>query len=148
VTAASPIDVWVRADGYRSDIAYSVVGTREIHLSTPLRLRLALNTTGPVPKAPYTFDIALEQDGVSVGQHVGPQTFTDDNRELTYTVATPGRVRVRWHLEWRRDNGAIGGNVLQDQETDIDVRDVPDEQAFRIDLDGKALAQLAANPPF
>jgi hypothetical protein len=148
VTAASPIDVWVRADGYRSDIAYGVVGTREIQLTAPLRVRLSLNTTGPIPKAPYTFDIALDQDGVSVGQHAGPQTFTDENRELVYSVAAPGRVRVRWHLEWRRDSGAIGCNVLQDQETEIEVRDVPEEQLFRIDLDGKALTRLATNPPF
>jgi hypothetical protein len=148
VTTTTPIDVWVRADGYRSDVAYGVVGRREIQLAAPLHVKLALETTGPLPKPPYIFDAELAQDGVRVGTCEGSRTFTDENRVLVYDLAAPGRVRVRWHLEWRRDNGAMGGNVLQDHETEIEVRDVPEEQTFMIELDGKALAQMIANPPF
>jgi hypothetical protein len=145
---ASPVDVWVRPNGYRGDILLGVVDRAEMPLVAPLHVRLDLRTSGQLPKFPYILFADLEQDGVGVGQRTSPQTFTDDSRSLTYDVSAPGKLRVSWHLEWHSDSKAIGGEVLQGQETEIQVADIPDEQVFPIELDGDELTQLTSKPPF
>jgi hypothetical protein len=148
VSAQSPIDVWVRPFEYRCEAALGVSGRREIRLSAPLRVRLELRTSARLPKYPYLLRATMEQEGLRVGWCERDLPFTDDQRSVVYDVVVPGRMRVGWSLEHKLDNGAIGGGVLHDKQTEIEVLDVPGEQAFTIDVDAEALTGLMIMPPF
>jgi len=121
-------------------------------LEPALRVRVVLRTDGELPAPPYVFDCELKQGEVSVGEPQGMHWFTDVNREIAFLVSEPGPVRVLWHLERRLEGpgfgGAIGGDVLQEHEVEIEVQDVPREQVFTVDLDGAALTELAHDPPW
>lgn len=147
-TPASPIDLWVRPVGFRCDPQLGVAGQREIPLYAPLHIRIELRTTGQLPKFPYLLYAELEQGGVRVGQRVTAQSFTDDNHTLSYNLSAPGKVRVTWKLEWHPDSGSRSGGVLHEQQVEINVADIPGEQVFTIGLDGTALSQLTAKPPW
>jgi hypothetical protein len=148
ITPTSPVDVWVRPDRYRGDVLFGVVDRAEMPLIAPLHVRLELHTNGQLPKFPYILYVDLQQDGVSVGQRTSSQSFMDDNRSLNYEVSAPGRMRVSWHLEWHSDTKTISGGVLEGNESEIQVADIPGEQVFPIELDGDALTKLTTKPPW
>jgi hypothetical protein len=147
-TPVSPIDVWVRPVGFRCDPQFGVAGRSDIPVHAPLLIRIELRTTGQLPKFPYLLYAELEQAGVRVGQRADSQSFTDDNRTLSYNLSAPGKVRVTWKLEWHPDSGSRSGGVLHEQQVEIDVADIPDEQVFPIDLDAQALTKLTTKPPW
>jgi hypothetical protein len=125
-----------------------VSGRREVVLEPPLRVRLELETDGLLPEFPYVFDPDLTLDGVHVGFAQGPEFFTRESRSVVFLVSSAGTRDVKWHREWHLDNGAVGGHVLQQHETSIEVLDARGEQVFRLTLPGEALTELATNPPW
>ena len=60
----------------------------------------------------------------------------------------PERVRVRWKLEKRHGTASRSGTVREDPGVKIALKDAAGEQVFEIDLDGQALEQLMAVPPW
>ena len=122
-------------------------GSVEAALVDALRVRLVLRTEGKLPEFPYTFGPEPEIEGGEV-QPEEAGYFTDDTRELVYLVSRPGRMRVGWSLQRRAEGLAIGGEVLSQDEAFLDVRDMPGEQVFYLDLDGAALTRLTDRPPF
>jgi len=142
------VDLQVNVSGYRTEEVLGVSGRADVRLQPAIRVRLVLSTTGELPKPPYVFDPDPRLGGEETGSFEGSRYFTDGNREVVFLAARPGRTEVRWHLERRADNMAIGGNVLSEHAVWIDVLDVPGEQVFELDLDGEALKQLTRKPPF
>jgi hypothetical protein len=147
-----PIDVDLRPNGYRRALLERVRGRREYRLTAPLHARLVLQTAGALPPSPYRFDCELFQDGRATSQPDGARWFTAERNEIRCLVSSPGRHDVRWHLERKIEGegfgGAVGSHVLREHWTEIEVLDVPGEQAFVVQLDADALNELVRSPPW
>ena len=148
VSLEPSIDLQVLPTEFRGERIKALSGEHEIVLGAPLTVRLVLVTTGSLPEAPYSFDPTLHLDDVAVGQPVGPRWFSDEKRESVFAIPTPGAIKVKWHLEKRLTAGAIGGEVLYDQNTTIEVLDVPGEQRFEVHLDATVMSAMVNDPPF
>ena len=142
------VDVRLRVDGFRAETIEELSGRRVVRLRPALRIRLVLLTEGTLPRYPYLFDVDVRDEHDSVARPAGSAHFTQENREVVLDVSHAGTLNVRWHLERRGGNYAIGSHVLSEHSRTIEVLDVAGEQVFELELDGAALTRLAERPPF
>lgn len=147
-SAADLIDVELRPEGFRHELVERVSGTRRIVLRGPLVVVLELDTAGEIPAYPYIFDPDPRRGDVRVGIPDGSPYFTAEHRSVRFLLSVPGKIRIGWHLERRGDNWAVGGNVLEAYDVELDILDVAGEQVFRLPLPADVLTELTRNPPF
>jgi hypothetical protein len=143
LTEVAPIDVRVQAAGYRAGLLHQVSGRGELALAPALLVRIALRTTGTLPAPPFALRCDLRGEKILAAPR-GPTYFSEENRELVFAVSAPGLLRVAWKLQ----KEGITGEVLPAHAQRIEVRDVPGEQVFPIELDGAALDELLRQPPW
>lgn len=149
ITCECPaVDLRIVPFGYMQEVLYGLSGSATVTLRPALVVVLELDTTGELPSYPYLFDPVLKQGDATVGLADGSPYFTAEKRSSRFLLSAAGRVRVGWHLERRGEGWAVGGGVLNAQEIEIDVLEIPGEQRFRVPLDPAAITALAKSPPF
>lgn len=145
VTLAPRLDLELTAPGYRTVRLDDVGEEVEARLDVGFPVRLRLPASVSLPEPPYLLKAQLTPPGGvddALVDLFGPAF--DERREVSVTAPATGPMEVAWIVERRRDDGSSPRVVPSAPRRTVDVRDLPGEQLFVLEITPEEVAEILA----